>query len=71
MAKPGRASQEKRQRERDRKDRKDQKRADRAIRREEKKNREPGNTDGDPDLVGIFPGPQPKSDEAEEFSAYV
>jgi hypothetical protein len=65
MAKPARATQEKRKRERDRQERKAEKREVRAKRKEERGSRPRSLSDGeDPDLAGIIPGPQPRIDEA-------
>ena len=60
MAKPNKATQAKRNRERSRQEYQQGKSEKRAIRTELKKDRERLVSDGiDPDLVGIFPGPQP------------
>ena len=60
MAKPGRATQEKRNRERAQKERFEDKVAQRVIRKEAKAERASKVKDGyDPDLAGIYPGPQP------------
>lgn len=64
MAKPSRATQAKRSRERAKQEKQQEKRTERAIRKEQKKT-EPDDMqfDGeDPDLAGIIPGPQPPSD---------
>ena len=64
MAKPSRATQEKRRRERSKKEKQDEKVRDRADRIEQKKLRGESLADGvDPDLIGIYPGPQPIPDE--------
>ena len=56
----GRPSSEKRRKERARKDRKHDKAERRAQRRAEREQRlESAAGDGDPDLAGIVPGPQP------------
>jgi hypothetical protein len=61
MAKPSRATQEKRNRERSKKERQEDKQADRLLRKENRKDRAEMLKDGiDPDLVGIVPGPQPQ-----------
>ena len=59
MAKPGPATQAKRQRERDKQERREIKLAERAQRKQQKELNptERGPDDQDPDLVGIFPGP--------------
>jgi hypothetical protein len=58
MGRPGPATQAKRNRERNKQERKQEKQEKRSLRKENKKDRDPG--DGtDPDLAGIFPGPQP------------
>lgn len=60
MAKPGRATQEKRNRERAKKEKAQNKEADRVLRKELKRQRDDLTADGvDPDLVGIIAGPQP------------
>jgi hypothetical protein len=60
MAKPGRASQEKRNRERAQKERHQDKQERKAIRKAERAERDSTTPEGvDPDLVGIYPGPQP------------
>ncbi len=60
MAKANRATQAKRKREQTRKERQAEKGADRAVRKEQKKLRVDLSESGeDPDLIGIFPGPQP------------
>ena len=60
VAKPGRATQAKRQREKARQEKRKEKLERRALRKEEKGNK-PRDPDGvvDPDLEGIVPGPQP------------
>jgi hypothetical protein len=64
MAKPGRITQDKRNRERAQRDRRLEKEADRAVRKEARKERALVREDGiDPDLIGIVPGPQPLRDE--------
>jgi len=56
----GRPSSEKRRKERARKDRKNDKAERRAQRRAEREQRPTSeNGDGDPDIAGIVPGPQP------------
>jgi hypothetical protein len=60
MAKPTRATQEKRRRDRVKQERKEEKRVKRAVRKEERLNEPEARMDGvDPDLIGIYPGPQP------------
>ncbi len=67
MAKPTRATQAKRQRERTQKENQQAKQQRREVRAEEKKARESLIADGvDPDLVGIYPGPQARGPE-EQF----
>jgi hypothetical protein len=64
MGKPGRATQAKRNRERSRQERKQEKHEKRAIRSEQKKERDRSFEEGvDPDLAGIFPGPQPRIED--------
>lgn len=64
MARPNRATQEKRNRERSRKERQQEKEEQRNIRKEARADKISGAPDGvDPDLIGIYPGPQPKRDE--------
>lgn len=63
MAKPGKATLEKRNRERAKQERKAEKREDRVRRKEERENRVRSLTNGeDPDLIGIVPGPQPEGE---------
>ena len=60
MASNNRATQEKRRRERSRQETTVAKAADRMVRKEQKKVRDENLKPGeDPDLVGIYPGPQP------------
>jgi len=60
MGKPNRASQDKRARERAKKERKVEKAEQRNIRKEARNERASSSEQGiDPDLVGIYPGPQP------------
>ena len=60
MAKPNKMTQAKRNRERARQERHEEKREKKAQRSEQKKERDRQLADGvDPDLVGIYPGPQP------------
>ena len=67
MAKPGRATQEKRARERNKQEKRQEKLDRRAVRKTEKGDRQ--FEDGvDPDLVGIVPGPQPRPEE--DLGAY-
>ena len=64
MGKPNRATQEKRNRERSQKERQQQKEEQRVIRKEERTIRIEGGPPGvDPDLIGIFPGPQPQAED--------
>lgn len=63
VGKPGRATQGKRDRERAQKERKEQKIEQRAIRKDARGMRMESLKDGvDPDLIGIYPGPQPTLD---------
>ena len=58
MGRPGSATQSKRNRDRTKVERQQEKQEKRLMRKEQKGDRD--RTDGiDPDLVGIFPGPQP------------
>lgn len=60
MSKPGPATQAKRNRERARTERKQEKFEKRLVRKDLKKDRDRLIADGiDPDLQGIYPGPQP------------
>lgn len=60
MGKPNRATQEKRNRERAQKERQQEKEEQRVVRKEARSTRSAMWDEGfDPDLVGIFPGPQP------------
>ncbi len=60
MAKSGRLTQTKRNRERTKQERQQEKQEKRAIRGEQKKERDLLAADGvDPDLAGIVAGPQP------------
>ena len=59
MAKPGRASQEKRGREKAKKEKRQEKIDRRNQRKTDKEDRDPLLEGTDPDLIGIFPGPQP------------
>jgi hypothetical protein len=63
MARPTRATQAKRSRERAKQEKQKEKRAEREVRKEQKVLKEPGKTgsswEDDPDLAGIVPGPQP------------
>lgn len=64
MGKPARATQEKRNRERAQKERQQEKQAERALRKEARDVRLANVKDGvDPDLIGIYPGPQPMREE--------
>jgi hypothetical protein len=63
VAKPSRATQAKRTRERAKQEKQEEKRAERALRKESKGDeveRDPGY---DPDLEGIVAGPQPPRDD--------
>ena len=67
MGKPGRATQGKRNRERTQQERKQEKLALRVQRKEEASARDVNVEQGvDPDLIGIFPGPQPRDPWQEE-----
>lgn len=67
MAKPGRVTQAKRNRERAKQERQQEKQEQRAIRKEQKKDRAELLASGvDPDLDGIFPGPQPLPEDSED-----
>lgn len=60
MAKPARATQGKRNRERALKERQQEKQEQKIIRKEARAERAANLEQGiDPDLIGIFPGPQP------------
>ena len=64
MARPSRATQEKRNRERTQKEKAQEKLVERAMRKEIRKERViagPGSID--PDLIGIYPGPQPPRED--------
>jgi hypothetical protein len=64
MARPNQAARTKRDRERQRQERQQEKGEKRAQRSESKKDRERQIADGvDPDLIGIYPGPQPISED--------
>jgi hypothetical protein len=64
MGKPGRATQEKRKRERSQKERQQEKVESRALRKDARAEREAAIEQGiDPDLVGIYPGPQPINED--------
>lgn len=64
MASNQRATQEKRRRERSKQESHEGKTQKRQQRKEEKKERALNRIDGvDPDLAGIYPGPQPIQDE--------
>ncbi len=62
MAKPSRATQAKRNRERAKQEKQEEKRAERQARKDSKKSElgRAGLPGEDPDLIGIVPGPQPK-----------
>ncbi len=65
MGKPGRATQEKRGRERAQKERQQEKEGERAVRKGARAERIASLPPGvDPDLIGIFPGPQPKEEDS-------
>jgi len=68
MASNQRATQEKRRRERSRQETHAAKVQDRLVRKEQKKLRDENKVEGeDPDLQGIYPGPQPgQFDEQED-----
>jgi hypothetical protein len=64
MAKPTRATQAKRNRERSKNEKQQEKRFERNIRKEQRKLEGLDGVTGpgeDPDLAGIVPGPQPQS----------
>ena len=64
MGRPTRATQEKRNRERSQKERQQIKIEERAVRKEDRKVRIEGLEQGiDPDLIGIYPGPQPTPED--------
>jgi hypothetical protein len=65
MARPSRATQEKRNRERSQKEKQQEKIMERALRKEVRSNREAMGAAGsiDPDLIGIYPGPQPPRED--------
>ena len=64
MAKPTRATQKKRERERNQKERQQDKQEQRALRKDARADRAESLEAGiDPDLVGIYPGPQKTIDE--------
>jgi hypothetical protein len=64
MAKPGRATQAKRSREMAKKEKQTDKEERRTVKKEQKDIRGTASLNGeDPDLIGIFPGPQPVVDE--------
>lgn len=59
MGRPSRATQEKRNRERAQKERQQEKEEQRALRSNSREDRSAARAQGiDPDLIGIFPGPQ-------------
>ncbi len=61
MGKPSRATQAKRERERAKQEKQQEKREARNVRKETKRQDDPdgSNSQIDPDLIGIYPGPQP------------
>ena len=59
MARPQKATQGKRLRELAKKEKKKEKLERRALRKAEKESRPAVTGEGDPDLAGIVPGPQP------------
>ena len=65
MGRPSRATQEKRNRERSQKEKQQEKIMERSMRKEERRDREELGAAGgvDPDLIGIFPGPQPPRED--------
>ena len=64
MARPGPATQAKRNRERAKHERQQEKREKRSLRKEQKKERNCLVGEGvDPDLAGIIPGPQPPQED--------
>jgi hypothetical protein len=64
MGRPGPATQAKRRRERAKQEKRKEKQERRAMRKEQKAQRaaELSDSDEDPDLIGIVPGPQPPVD---------
>lgn len=67
MAKKSRSTFKKRQREVGRQQRQQDKAARRLVIREQARAATPGSAEGDPDLAGIVPGPQPLPEEVLEF----
>ena len=67
MGKPARATHQKRGREKAKQAKRQEKLDRRNVRKTEKENAPAAETDEDPDLAGIRPGPQPRLDE-EEYS---
>jgi hypothetical protein len=64
MGKPSHSTQGKRNRERAQKERQAEKKEQRGVRKDMRAERAQNVEDGiDPDLVGIYPGPQPIADE--------
>jgi len=64
MGKPNRATQEKRNRERSQKERQQEKVDQRVLRKDTRADRASSLEQGiDPDLIGIFPGPQPDPED--------
>ena len=65
MARPGPASFAKRQRELEKKRKRQEKLERRALRKEQNAQAaaEAGDSDEDPDLIGIVPGPQPPRED--------
>jgi hypothetical protein len=61
MAKPTRATQAKRERERSKNEKQQEKRVERAMRKEQRKLNPITGLEEDPDLAGIIPGPQPQT----------
>jgi hypothetical protein len=64
MAKPSRATQKKRDRERAQQEKQEEKRAERALRKESRKGDLKDSDGEDPDLAGIIAGPQPPQDDS-------
>jgi len=64
MARPNRATQDKRNRERAKQERQAEKREDRERRKEAREIRAAQIATGeDPDIAGIIPGPQPREED--------
>jgi CspA family cold shock protein len=61
----------KRQKERQRQERQKEKAERKKLRQEEKRARPPGPNGEDPDIAGIVPGPQPRSEEELATTTYL